>query len=294
LSVAESYNCADPTHDPGRDSNEMSGLPHAIEKNLSRRSAALAAVLAGCFLGGPTASGDDSSNIPQQAQLVDDHVGRGWTESGVTPAQAATAGEWCRRVYLDVIGRTPTVAELDRFTADRGADKKQRLVERLLGDEYVVDYARYWSTLWTNLLIGRAGGTDDDELTSREGMQAYLRESFAVNKPYDALVRELITATGGTRPDADDFNGATNFLAGKLTCRASDRQDRSAIPWRAGAVYAMPQSPIQRGQAEPVLGAQRVLPADPAAPFVRRADDCGRAAGRRVFSRRERPVARKR
>ena len=53
-------------------------------------------------------------------------------------------------------------------------------------------------------------------MISRTGMQKYLRDSFARNKPYDQMVHELVTATGGTSPDADDFNGATNFLIEKV------------------------------------------------------------------------------
>ena len=47
-------------------------------------------------------------------------------------------------------------------------------------------------------------------------MQKYLRDSFARNKPYDQMVYELVTATGGTSPGAENFNGATNFLVMKL------------------------------------------------------------------------------
>ncbi len=47
-------------------------------------------------------------------------------------------------------------------------------------------------------------------------MQKYLRDSFARNKPYDRLVYELVTATGTTVPGTEDFNGATNFLVGKV------------------------------------------------------------------------------
>jgi hypothetical protein len=47
-------------------------------------------------------------------------------------------------------------------------------------------------------------------------MQKYLRDAFARNKPYDRMVYELVTATGSTTPGQADFNGATNFLVGKL------------------------------------------------------------------------------
>jgi hypothetical protein len=175
---------------------------------------------AALFLVGPSLSevhGEEAADFGiAQVRLINEHVRRAWEDNELRPAPDAGLGEWCRRVYLDVIGRIPTVAELDEFLRDRGPDRKRRLVDRLLGDEYAVEYARYWTGVWTNLLIGRADSSIDDDLTSRDGMQAYLRESFAVNKPYDVMVGELLTATGGTRPDGDEFNGATNFLVGKL------------------------------------------------------------------------------
>jgi hypothetical protein len=95
-------------------------------------------------------------------------------------------------------------------------DKRLRLVDRLLGDEYAEAYARQWTTVWTNLLIGRTGGMERRSLAHRGGMRQYLRESFSYNKPYDELARELITATGSCRPGDEDFNGAANFLADKM------------------------------------------------------------------------------
>jgi hypothetical protein len=58
-------------------------------------------------------------------------------------------------------------------------------------------------------------------MISRPGMQKYLRDSFARNKPYDVMVHELVSATGANAPGAQDFNGATNFLIGKLAENAT-------------------------------------------------------------------------
>lgn len=78
------------------------------------------------------------------------------------------------RLFLDVIGRIPTVEELREFRSSRDPDKKRNLVDRLLVDErYINEYARNWTTIWTNILIGRSGGTERNSLTSREGMQKY-------------------------------------------------------------------------------------------------------------------------
>lgn len=154
--------------------------------------------------------------IPQVARIREE-VSAVWKDLSVTPSAPATDHEWCRRVYLDVIGRVPSVTELRDYLADKNPDRRRALVNKLLHDEvYLEEYSRNWTTIWTNILIGRSGGTEDNSLTNRAGMQKYLRDSFVRNKPYDRMVRELVTATGNTAPGTEDFNGATNFLAMKV------------------------------------------------------------------------------
>ena len=85
-----------------------------------------------------------------------------------------------------------------------------------MGDKYTEEYTRNWSTIWTNILIGRTGGTEKKSLVNREGMQKYFSETCKYNKPYNEMAKELITATGSCRPGDDDFNGAANFLADKM------------------------------------------------------------------------------
>ena len=148
--------------------------------------------------------------------LINHHIQQAWDAHGLAASPPASDREWCRRVYLDLIGRIPKVEELEEFLRVRGADRRSALINRLLGDEYLEEYARNWATLWTNILIGRTGGTGNDSLASRAGMQQYLRRAFQKNKPYDQIVHELITAVGSCRPGDEDFNGAANFLVDKM------------------------------------------------------------------------------
>ena len=157
----------------------------------------------------------DDFNI-RQTREINRQLRESWQAHGVSPSAAATDGEWCRRVYLDLIGRIPTVDELKAYVSNRAPDKRRELVDRLLGDEYLEEYARHWTTKWTNVLIGRTGGTGNDSLADRRGMQQYLRRSFQRNKPFDQLMVELVTAEGSCRPGDEDFNGAANFLADKM------------------------------------------------------------------------------
>lgn len=156
------------------------------------------------------------TSIPQ-VEMIDAVFDEYWKAAALTPAPEEKDGKWCRRVYLDLIGRIPTYNELQSFTRDKSANKREQLVDRLLGDsQYTEEYANHWATVWSNILIGRSGGNDRRSLISRDGMGKYLRDSFAQNKPYDQMVYELVTATGTTKPGTDGFNGATNFLIDKV------------------------------------------------------------------------------
>ena len=146
-----------------------------------------------------------------------------WSENQISPSAEATSGEWLRRVYLDLLGRIPTVSELKDFQKQsRKPDARLKLVRKLLYDDaYTAEFARNWSTIWTNLLIGRNGGNENNSLINRDGMQKYLRDSFARNRPYNAMVRDLLTADGTNQPGLKDFNGAVNFLSMKLDEKAA-------------------------------------------------------------------------
>jgi hypothetical protein len=157
----------------------------------------------------------DAYGIAQVA-FINDQIRQGWQAHGYAPSGPATDGEFCRRLYLDVLGRTPSVEELTKYLGDRTADKKVHLVDRLLGDEYVEEYARNWTTHWTNILIGRAGGTEENTLTNREGLQQSVRRALQKNMPYDKMVFELVAAKGSNRPGEQNFNGFVNFLSNKL------------------------------------------------------------------------------
>lgn len=158
-----------------------------------------------------------NATLPPQVGEINSVIEQQWRDYEIRPAPEVDDSKWCRRLFLDVIGRIPTVQELTEFTQDRSPDRRRRLVERLLEDDrYAEEYAGHWASIWTNVLIGRSGGTERGSLTNRDGMMKYLRDSFAVNKPYNQLVYELVTAEGATKPGMDGFNGATNFLADKV------------------------------------------------------------------------------
>ena len=150
-----------------------------------------------------------------QVAFIDSQMEAAWADANIKPVEQAADLEWCRRVYLDLIGRIPTVDEVLQYKNDSSHNKQSVLVGRLLGKEYTREYAKHWANVWTTILIGRDA---DNRMIDRDGMRKYLQAAWEINIPYDQFVEELLTATGdnATREDVSLFNGATNFLSGKL------------------------------------------------------------------------------
>jgi len=180
-----------------------------------------------------------------------------WQEHGVKPVALATDAEWCRRTYLRLIGRIPTIEELQAFADDKGPDdkgtgKNERLVDQLLHDEkYAAEFARHWSEVWANLLLGRGLGNDPQEPASRAGLQQYLQASLRQNKPYDRMALELIAATGAGQPGADNFNGAANFLLAHASADATAATARTSrvflgVQLQCVQCHDHPTAPLQQ------------------------------------------------
>jgi hypothetical protein len=182
---------------------------------------------------GDTTEGTTTKSATTDAEiiaLINTSIKQGWKDAGVTASPAASDGEWCRRLYLDVLGRIPTVDELTAFTSEKSPNKRRALVDRLLeSDKYVEEYARNWTALWTNLLIGRPPQQRDRRsMVNREGMQQWLRRSFLKNKSYDTMVYELVSATGCSKPGEEGYNGAVNFLLDNLQENAATATAKTA------------------------------------------------------------------
>ncbi len=156
-------------------------------------------------------------SLPPQVEEINKQIEQSWKDYHLAPSKVEDDILWCRRLYLDLLGRIPTFKELQAFAKNEGADKRHQLVNMLLEDsKYTEEYAARWANVWTNVLIGRAGGTERNTLIVREGLEKYLRDHFARNAPYNDMVYQLVTATGSTKPGTEGFNGATNFLVMKV------------------------------------------------------------------------------
>ena len=124
------------------------------------------------------------------------------------PSAPADDAEFLRRVFLDFAGRIPTSAEARAFLADAAPDRRTRLVDRLLA---APEYASRMADAFHVLLMERLG--------DHPAWTAFLKESFAANRPWDAMARAMLRADPG----------ASFFLAKRLENYGQNPVDYPAL-----------------------------------------------------------------
>jgi hypothetical protein len=134
--------------------------------------------------------------------FIDDAVLGKLQALGIPPSPPADDATFLRRAYLDTIGTLPSAEEARSFLADDSADKRDRLIDSLLVRPEFVDY---WAYKWSDLLLLSGQRLRPKAL---EAYYQWIRKSVAENKPWDMMVREIVTASGSTFD-----NGAANFYA---------------------------------------------------------------------------------
>jgi hypothetical protein len=156
------------------------------------------------------------AETPAVTAVVDSHLRTAWKQHGITPAPTVDDEGFLRRVTLDLTGRLPTSHAVRDFLAETSPNKRADVVDRLLASP---DYVEHWATYWDNLLMGRL---TREGFLDRAAFKGWLREQFAANKPWDEIVRRLITAEGyntnkrplrGGGPDPRDFDERYNPAA---------------------------------------------------------------------------------
>ncbi len=122
-------------------------------------------------------------------------------EPGIPAGEVCDDAAFVRRIYLDLAGRIPTHGEASRFLADAAADKRSKLIDGLLAGP---EYPARMHDLFHAMLMERRG--DHAEWST------FLKTSFAANKPWDQLVREILDPD----PSQESLRGAAFFHTRRL------------------------------------------------------------------------------
>jgi hypothetical protein len=112
-----------------------------------------------------------------------------WKDIGVEQKEVVDDATFLRRVYLDLVGTIPSVAQTRDFLNDEALEKRRKLVEQLVADPRS---SAHLSRVFRRIMVpgGSPGMGFAPQFTS------WLQQQFAARVPYDKLARDLVTAKG--------------------------------------------------------------------------------------------------
>ncbi len=138
----------------------------------------------------------------RRRNFIDDELFRRLEALRVPPSGPAVDASFLRRASLDLTGEQPLPEEIRAFLADRDPEKRIKLVDRLLKKP---EFVRFWRIKLGDLLqisTARQG-------TGAPRYQTWIDQSLAKNRPWDEVVRTLLTAVGD--PLDFDNGGPVNY-----------------------------------------------------------------------------------
>ncbi|RLS45484.1 MAG: DUF1549 domain-containing protein, partial [Planctomycetota bacterium] len=136
-----------------------------------------------------------------QVNYIDELVNLKLKKLRIDPSGKAADEAFLRRIYVDLIGSVPSEEEYARFMTSTEADKRDKLIDELLGRK---EFTEVWVSKWAEWLMMRS--SNQTSLKSITLYYTWLSEQIADNVPLDKMVREILGANGGTFK-----NPPTNF-----------------------------------------------------------------------------------
>lgn len=138
--------------------------------------------------------------VAQAAASIDKIVLARLQKADQHPNALASDEQFVRRVYLDLVGRIPTREETIQFLTDKSANKRARVIDKLVTSEGFT--SRMFNYFADMLRIA-----DDANKIKYFTYEEWLKQQVAENRPWNIIVREMLSADGNMLQ-----NGATGYL----------------------------------------------------------------------------------
>ncbi|MFM2177408.1 MAG: hypothetical protein RL015_1506 [Verrucomicrobiota bacterium] len=141
--------------------------------------------------------------VQAKAQQIDQMVTAKLAKEKIQPNEAVTDDVFVRRIYLDIVGRIPSLKETTSFLADKAPNKRAKLIDELLSSD---GYTQHFFNFWADILRLRSQLAVGNSQPAGAAYANWLRKALDENMPYDKMVREMVTADGKTYE-----NGAVGY-----------------------------------------------------------------------------------
>ncbi len=147
-------------------------------------------------------------DIPRK-NFIDNILFDKMAKDSVLSAPLCTDEEFMRRAYLDLTARIPAPEAVTNFLNDKSANKRDALVDSLIGSPEYVDK---WTMFLGDLYQNTANSPNVTRyVEGREAFYNFIKDSLTTNKSYAQMVNEMISASGDNLS-----NGAGNWIVGGI------------------------------------------------------------------------------
>jgi len=150
----------------------------------------------------------DFPKLPEN-NYIDTLIHKKLSDLRIAPSELCTDEAFIRRVFLDVVGMLPTVEEYEKFMKNPASNKREALVDELLGRK---DFAELWVMKWAELLQIKSS----NQVSYKSTLLYYnwLQDKISRNVPVNEWVQELLGASGGTfkNPATNYYQNETDIL----------------------------------------------------------------------------------
>ena len=164
----------------------LAAVPSSANDRAKRESASPSAIGSGVV---PSAKSVSLKAISKISDHIDDLVLAKLKENGIERNALADDEVFLRRIYLDVVGRIPTLEETKSFLNSKSKNKRANLIDELLDSYGFVSHQfNYWAdVLRIQSRINKVVGQPYID---------FVKDSLEANMPYDQFVVELLSAEG--------------------------------------------------------------------------------------------------
>ncbi|AMV35479.1 hypothetical protein VN12_25535 [Pirellula sp. SH-Sr6A] len=175
------------------------------------------------------------SAIPSPAltKIVDAQLDQVWKRVGVEVRKEPIGESWMHRVSLAAVGRMPTAAEREAFRADKGVDRTERFVNRLIESE---EFTIHWSRMLAEHYLGTELHSLKSQPAALQQFVDWIQEGLAKDRRIQQLESTLALERNQVAESWSDY--WWNDIMMRESAIAGDMEKNSKIKRRFSSLDA--------------------------------------------------------
>ncbi|XZE44208.1 DUF1549 domain-containing protein [Pirellulaceae bacterium SH467] len=171
--------------------------------------------------------------LPALTKIVDAQLDQAWKRVGVEVRKEPIGESWMQRISLAAIGRLPTAAEREAFRTDKGGDRTERFVTRLLDSE---EFSIHWSQMLAEHYLGTEIHSLKSQPAALQQFVDWIQEGLVENRKIQQLESALALENNEIAESGSDYWWNDTMM--RESAIAGDMEKNSKIKRRFSSLDA--------------------------------------------------------